>query len=265
MTVGWQAIRDSQNAQPVSAQDDDPSSLLEQLEQDMTQDFPRIEPVQYEVKDVPDALDNDFALAFYMMPPVDDPEDNVIYVYPNNVSDSDELYSTLAHEGFPGHMYQTNYFSATNPAYIRQYLSSVGSMEGWAMYAESLALEYQDKTSREITEDKAYVQLNYVLSARLDVGINYEGWTLEDAEEYMALLMLGASAAEIYEVISTQPGVYTQYGLGISEYTNLRSETEAALGSNFDERDYHSRLLEAGPVPLKLLKQYVQAWTDEQS
>lgn len=72
--------------------------------------FPVLDKVYYDVQYLDPSVANDSIVAYYLSPPVDDMRDNVIKINGDNVSDVLDLYTTLAHEGFPGHLYQTNYY-----------------------------------------------------------------------------------------------------------------------------------------------------------
>ena len=77
-----------------------------------------------------------------MIPPIDNSGENVIYINPGHISDDLTLFTTLAHEGYPGHLYQTVYYSATKHPPIRDLLSFGGYTEGWATYCEMLSYYY---------------------------------------------------------------------------------------------------------------------------
>lgn len=80
--------------------------------------------------------------AFYMIPPVDVTDSNVIYLNNSQITDNLTLFTTLAHEGYPGHLYQQSAFSATKPDPLRQTMNFLGYVEGWATYAENMSYEW---------------------------------------------------------------------------------------------------------------------------
>ena len=80
--------------------------------------------------------------AFYLTPPLDTRTPNIIYINPSDQRSNLELFTTLSHEGFPGHLYQTIFFGNTEPSDIRYLITSSGYIEGWATYIESYGYQY---------------------------------------------------------------------------------------------------------------------------
>lgn len=74
-----------------------------------------------------------------MVPAIDNTKENVIYINQGHIPDDLDFYTTLAHEGYPGHLYQTTYFASTNPAPLRSLLNFGGYTEGWATYSEMMS------------------------------------------------------------------------------------------------------------------------------
>lgn len=111
-----------------------PASMLDDLKTKTTSQFPTIPDVDTEIKYVSSAMEEFLSPAFYMIPAIDDHEENVIYINPGQTLYGLNLYTTLAHEGYPGHLYQTVYFSSQDPDPIRSILHFGGYVEGWATY-----------------------------------------------------------------------------------------------------------------------------------
>lgn len=120
-----------------------PKEIMEQLKDDSLVDFPEIKNISYELKNVPNALSGTSACAFYLVPPIDSKNANIIYINNNRV-ESNEMFSTLAHEGYPGHLYQTNYFLSTNPSPLRTFLHCDGYDEGWGLMPSYTAIILQN-------------------------------------------------------------------------------------------------------------------------
>ena len=74
-------------------------------------DFPELTDSTYEVKHVPKALESSLSPAFFLIPPIDSDTTNVIYINDKSREEGTDLYSVLAHEGYPGHLYQSVYFN----------------------------------------------------------------------------------------------------------------------------------------------------------
>ena len=113
-----------------------PSAIIQDLEQNITDAFPKPANVTTRIKYVPDALEPYLSPAFYMIPSIDNTSENIIYINQAHTMEDIRLFTTLAHEGYPGHLYQTTYYANTNPDPLRNLLNFSGYVEGWATYAE---------------------------------------------------------------------------------------------------------------------------------
>ena len=106
--------------------------ILEKLKKGIGTAFPEIPKTSLQIKYVPEEMQEHLSPAFYMIPAIDYTEENVIYVNQIQMRDDLALFTTLAHEGYPGHLYQTIFFESTNPDPIRSILNFGGYVEGWA-------------------------------------------------------------------------------------------------------------------------------------
>lgn len=178
--------------------------------------FPALDKVYYNVQYLDPSVANDSIVAYYLSPPVDDMRDNVIKINGDNVSDVIDLYTTLAHEGFPGHLYQTNYYIQQQPSLLRTQLTMMGYQEGWGMFAEGQALHVSGLSEYASEYQKINIELNYVLSAAVDLGVNGLGWSTKDVSKYLDNLDLNSSIAkDLYDFATLQPGTILPYGVGL--------------------------------------------------
>lgn len=201
--------------------------------------------------------------AFYMTPPLDAYTDNVIHT--NMESDgAGALWSTLAHEGVPGHMYQFVYFLSGNPTPLRTLLNFNGYQEGWASYVEMMSFDYYDFSKDTYAEvERINTKLNLLLSARIDIGVNYEGWTVEETADFLNNNGFnGAAAQDIINYVVAEPCNYQMYCVGWLEFQLLREMAEAELGDKFNEKNFHQVVLDAGPCQFKFVKEKVQKYID---
>jgi uncharacterized protein (DUF885 family) len=175
------------------------------------------------------------------------------------------LEGTAFHETIPGHHLQGSLAQERPAAHpITRYLWFSGFGEGWALYAERLALEmgvYSSDLARfgELGEQA-------LRAARLvvDPGLHVLGWSRQQALDYMVTHVPESHAvleSEVDRYIAS-PGQATAYMIGRLEIERLRVEAETRLGSAFDIREFHDRVLESGTVPLHLLRAHVEAWLD---
>ncbi len=227
--------------------------------------FPDIPEINFTVSPVHESLEGIVSPAFYMTPPMDDYENNSIYI--NEGSDSASgLWSTLAHEGIPGHMYQFVYFLSNDPEPIRTLLSFNGYQEGWATYVELMSYGYYDKYADESYGDIEAIntKLNLLVSARIEIGVNYEGWSLEETADYMNTSGFdGSAAGDIYDYVVAEPGNYQMYVMGWLEFEELREYAEKELGDKFDEVEFHKVVLDAGPCQFYILEDIVEEYVKE--
>lgn len=242
----------------------DPKETIEFFEEAFKDRFPEIPPINFTVAPVHESLQDIVSPAFFMTPPLDDYENNSIYI--NEGSDgAGSLWSTLAHEGIPGHMYQFVYFLSNDPEPIRALLSFNGYQEGWATYTEMMSYEYYDGYANDVYADIEQInnKLNLLISARVEIGVNYEGWTLEDTQAFLTENGLDSSFAKnIMDYVIAEPVNYQMYVLGWLEFEELRSYVKEELGDKFDEKAFHKVLLDAGPCQFYLLRNKVEQYVN---
>lgn len=248
----------------------DTQAILTELENDTLIDFPEPPEVSYTLKNVPAALSSTSASAFYLLPPIDSTEDNIIYINESRVND-EEQFSTLAHEGYPGHMYQTNYYMSTDPEPIRFLLRCDGYDEGWGTYAQLYSYRYLEfaDTDRETEESLQQLYrdndiLSLALSSLSDLYVNYENYTEEELADYLS----GYGVPEenvryIYEYVVENPTTYLSYSIGWYELEQLRNSMKEELGSDFDNREFHEAVLSCGSCPFSLLAERVSGLMSE--
>lgn len=138
--------------------DTNPHSILASLQQKIKKDFPKAAKTEITIKYVDKEMEEYLSPAFYMIPAIDDTKNNTIYLNRGHLPDDLSLYTTLAHEGYPGHLYQTTYFAARKPDPIRTIFSFGGYTEGWATYCEMLSYYYApvDKTYAAMAAKKYF-------------------------------------------------------------------------------------------------------------
>jgi len=208
-------------------------SILTALQKRMTADFPQMTDSSYEIKYVDEALEDYLSPAFYLTPPLDDSRTNVIYINNSSRFDASSLFNTLAHEGYPGHLYQTCYMHSKNLPALRYLLDYGCYTEGWATYAERQAFRYEDSFSPEMQEFLiCNASATLALYALCDMNIHLNGWDLAQTSQFLHtwILDLDESAAEqIYYAVAACPASYLSYYIGAMELELLRDEAEKRL------------------------------------
>ena len=238
-----------------------PDEILSYLMDMLETDFPSPVYTGYNLKYVAESMESSSNPAFYLIPPSDNYKHNIIYVNNSDEYASMDLFPLLAHEGMPGHMYQTNYFLSLEPHPIRTLMGFNGYAEGWAQYVEHYSYQWSgiDENVADILviDDK----FGFALYSRVDIGVNYEGWDTKDIEEYILnYLGDGSFAGELYELFTNDPGIYLQYYIGELEILELISNAEKALDDEFDMKDFHKFLLEVGPTYYDIIEDRMNDW-----
>lgn len=242
----------------------DPEDIMEDLIVQCEKDFPAPPEVDYTIKYVHESMEEHTSPAFYLTPPIDDTENNVIYV--NNEYVDDEIYTMIAHEGYPGHLYQTVMWENSEYSLVRNLFSYPGYTEGWATYTEMYAYDISglsEPMADLLSCDNAY---SLAVSAYIDIGVNYEGWDVDDVEDYLADLGIGDAevAQEIFEAVVEEPANYLRYFVGYIEIVNLRNHAKEELGDDFDLKEFHGFMIEVGPAPFYLIEERMYDWIEEQ-
>ena len=237
-----------------------PDSMLDDLRSKITDTFPEIPDVDFQVKYVPESMQDYLSPAFYMIPAIDNLTENVIYINNGQTASGLNLYTTLAHEGYPGHLYQTVYFSASEPDPIRSILDFGGYVEGWATYAEMMSyyLAPLPKTEASLLQKNNSVILG--LYALADMGIHYDGWSVTDTVRFFSDYGINDANAvqSVYELIIGSPANYLKYYIGYLKFYELKKEMADALGNQFSQKEFHRAVLDVGPAPFEIVYDEVE-------
>lgn len=244
-----------------------PVQMLNALQQKIQADFPALADVTFELRTVHDSMKAYLSPAFYLTPPMDTGTPNVIYINPAANYQGLELFTTLAHEGFPGHLYQTVTFQRQNPSGIRNLLCTSGFAEGWATYVEPFAYQYaadyiQDPFATELARISWLNRsINLCMYSLLDIEIHYNGWTQAEAASFLKAFGIEDSTvvSEIYQYILETPGNYLKYYWGYLSILDLRTSEQNRLGQDFDLKKFHSQVLKIGGVQYPVLEKYIDA------
>lgn len=237
-----------------------PDSMLDDLRSKITDTFPKIPDVDFQIKYVPESMQDYLSPAFYMIPAIDNLTENVIYINNGQTASGLNLYTTLAHEGYPGHLYQTVYFSASEPDPIRSILDFGGYVEGWATYAEMMSyyLAPLPKTEASLLQKNSSVILG--LYALADMGIHYDGWSVTDTVRFFSDYGINDPNAvqSVYKLIIGSPANYLKYYIGYLKFYELKKEMADALGNQFSQKEFHRAVLDVGPAPFEIVYDEVE-------
>lgn len=253
----------------------DAESMLADLQLRMQDAFPMLpkDSTVVTVKEVSPNLQEYCAPAFYLTTPVDDTANNVIYINRQNPLTDLDLYTTLAHEGYPGHLYQTVYnnldFQSGEENKARQLLWYGGYLEGWALYVEFYGYDYASQLLEESgrTDDALCVQLEkhnrsllLCLYSMMDIMIHYENASPDELAAYLKDFGIKSPSAvnAVYCYIADEPCNYLKYYLGYLEFLELKEIAQTLWQDHYTDYGFHCFVLDAGPSDFTSLTERLQ-------
>ena len=221
-----------------------------------------------EVRAVPEYSEQNQAGGYYMSPALDGSRPGVFYANLYDIKQT-PTYSmrTLAfHEAIPGHHLQValNLENESLSLYRRFGYGTSAFSEGWALYAERLALEAG--LAEDPYDELGVLQSELFRAVRLvvDTGIHYKRWSREEAMAYMKNVT-GMSDTEVRVEIERNivwPGQACSYKVGMLKILELREKAKEKLGEDFNIKDFHSVILEQGQPPLFIVEDLVNLMLD---
>lgn len=252
--------------------------MLQALIERMNEDFPSLKQPDgakpnLAIKTVSESLEDFCAPAFYLTPPLDDTDNNVIYINQKNSPEGLELFTTLAHEGYPGHMYQSvysnNLLADSECGPIRQILWYGGYLEGWALYVEFMSYDYASELMENsgYSPHAEYIQIEkhsrnmqLCLYSLLDIMIHYENLPYNQVHKMLCNFGITSpeSTAAIYEYIVEEPTNYLKYFLGYLEFLSLQQEARTLWGDDYSAMDFHKFILDHGPAEFSTLREQLK-------
>ena len=240
----------------------DSATTLNHLKQAMLADFPSPPEINYTVNHIDDCVADYLAPAFYVLAPIDDYTQNSIYINESIDTSNISYFTTLAHEGFPGHLYQTVMTYESGIAPVRSILNYSGFVEGWATYAEFMSYHYAGLDDDVATILELNQNATLSLYASTDIGIHYDGWTLDDTKKFWNNYGITNDDAieSIFELIVEEPTHYLKYYVGFLEFEKLETETSLRNLKNYNEKSFHQAVLSIGPAPFDIVKKYLPAY-----
>ena len=198
----------------------EPKDILEDLKAQSQADFPPVNDCNYTIKNVPKTL-----------------------------------------EGF---LSQTNYFNQHNTCNLRNVLDFQGYVEGWGTYAEYYAYTLDHGMEEQVGELLQHnAAFTLALYALLDINIHYEGWDMDQVNDYLTMYFQiddPSVISSIYYEVVENPSNYLSYYTGYLEFLNMREEAQQRLGANFSLLEFNRFLLDIGPAPFSVIRNYFTQW-----
>ena len=248
----------SQSPKPDAALKEE-NAMLSRLQKEILTDFPAPPQTEVEICHVDPALSEYLAPAFYITAPIDDISHNRIYI--NDAKNDTDIYyfTTLAHEGYPGHLYQTICTSSYGAPEVLSLINYPGYTEGWATYTEMQAFYYAglDPDLASLLQHNQAATLS--LYATADIGIHYFGWEKEKNAAFWSEYGVDdtATVKRITDLILEEPGNYLKYYVGYLKFRQMREQL-ALENKSFSVSAFHEAILRTGPSPFSVLEETVR-------
>lgn len=243
-------------------------SMLKDLDKDIKDDFPSVGTLNYRIRPIGEDLASGGVAAYFNIPALDGTTPKQIRV--NMMEDaldvqSLETFSTVAHEGIPGHMYQIAYaYKNVKDPWRNSMASFLGYTEGYATYTELYALKYLDGVSADAVKLQQNMGVYQdCLIALADIGIHYEGWTKEDLSNFLEENGLGVSdVSDFYNQLQANPTAFLSYYVGYVQIANLKKDAQEELKDKFNDRDFHEAILKSGAAPFHVVEENVKDYIE---
>lgn len=248
----------SQSPKPDAALKEE-NAMISRLQKEILTDFPAPPQTEVEICHVDPALSEYLAPAFYITAPIDDISHNRIYI--NDAKNDTDIYyfTTLAHEGYPGHLYQTICTSSYGAPEVLSLLNYPGYTEGWATYTEMQSFYYAglDPDLASLLQHNQAATLS--LYATADIGIHYFGWEKEKIAAFWSEYGVDdtATVKRITDLILEEPGNYLKYYVGYLKFRQMREQL-ALENKSFSVSAFHEAILRTGPSPFSVLEETVR-------
>lgn len=241
-----------------------PEDILSFIKERYTSDFPEISEFDYHIQALSDEQSIKGVVAYYSVPAIDDTGYNQIHYNKRDYGSETntlDFYTTMAHEGLPGHMYATQYVAQNHNYDIEYLFSNLGAGEGYAIYAEKVALDYLPASSKDLNYYFLNNYLNYLLICMVDIDYNYNGLSVSELANQYSLDE--SDIKSVIEDVADRPTAFLSYYYGYYRISQMRTRAENELGDEFDEKSFHKALLEWGEINLDLrdkhIDQYIQS------
>jgi uncharacterized protein (DUF885 family) len=233
---------------------------IETMEPKLPQLFGRLPTGKLLVTSVPEYMEKDGSTQYVQGTPDGSRKGQVwVDTYDPQHHDMLDDEATAYHEGVPGHHLQIAIQLELPLHPFHRAIGYTAFIEGWALYAERLGKEvgfYQDPAS-----DLGRLRSELFRAIRLvvDTGVHYKRWTRRQMMEYFRDHYGDPQEVEVDRYVAI-PGQALGYKVGQLKILELRKKAQDRLGSAFDIRAFHDRVLGAGPLPMDLLEARIDSW-----
>ena len=245
--------------------------IIKEANKNMGEYFSRLPKAPVIVKPVPSYSEKNAAGGYYRSPTLDGSRPGIFYanLYDIKATPKFSMKTLAFHEAIPGHHFQIALSQENNQLNLfRKFgVNATAYTEGWALYAEKLAVEAG--LSDDPYDRIGFFQSELFRAVRLvvDTGIHYKRWTREEAIEYMINITGKAESSVIAEIerYISWPGQACSYKIGMLSILKLRKKAKEILKNNFDIKEFHNFILDNGELPLIILESNFEEWINRES
>ncbi len=243
---------------------------IEKIEPHVADYFDVLPEAPYGVRRLDPTSEATMTFGVYQLPTAANPRGE--YRYNGSDLENRSLFSAqglIYHELIPGHHFQLALANEREdlPGFRRETIGYGAFTEGWAEYAANLAKEmglYEDPYDLY-----GRLVMEMFISCRLvlDTGMNYFGWDLERAREFMSARVVYSDVEVATELLRYSADIHGQalaYRIGNLEISRLRQKAEEALGDRFDIKAFHAAVIGSGAMPMVVLEEHIDWWIGEQ-
>lgn len=244
--------------------------ILSYIKTQIPNDFPSVKELKYNIKAINDEIASSSGVAAYFnIPPLDGDGTKQLRVNPKTGAiNKIQTYSTVAHEGFPGHMFQYSFMYENQQNLFRNAcIDSSAYVEGYAVYAQYYAYNYLKDIDQNLLlalKENELASYNMIILA--DIGIHYEGWSLKDFKDHFNAIGFQLSdhdAMVQYSQLQANPCAFEPYYVGYEEIASLKEKAVKKLGDAFDDKAFHTALLKSGVAPFNVVEENINAYIEK--
>ena len=244
--------------------------IMKDLEKAYKNDFPEVSDLEYDISPVSDEIASQGIGAYFMIPAIDSTTHKQIRVNTkSNTRDitSIDTYTTTAHEGIPGHMYMYAYVYENTDQLYYKIEDSIAFTEGYATYVQLYSMKYLEGIDENALELLKYNEMyTYCVIALADIGIHYDGWSLEEFSDFFDEKGFSANSSILekqYKQLQSNPATFLPYYVGFVEIDNLKTKAEEALGDKFNDKDFHQALIKNGARNFDVVEEQINEYISE--
>lgn len=244
--------------------------IMEYLKSCYDEDFPSVGHLSYDINNIDPNVASQGISAYFVLPAIDSKKNMQIKVNThNNTRNIEDIntYTTIAHEGIPGHMYMYSYiYENCNHLYYKLN-SHLAFTEGYATYVEFYSMKYLKDLNKDALDLLYYNNLySSCIIALSDIGIHYEGWDFKEFCRYLESCGMTTDKDILerqYKQLQSNPASFIPYYVGVVEILNLKDEAQDKLKEKFNDKEFHEVLIQDGSRTFNVIENNIHEYIKE--